>query len=385
MAEIRRVLAPGGRLWVVDMVEQPVRMRELPVLARSAVAHLRTRRARPQFAHDLAALTDAPGLGEHAAAQPNPRRARVPLVFRQPVPRHEAGDADGDHVGTSGGIRFGTPGQGADRPTLLPVMTMHPNSCLGIVDWGIGGVGLVSALDRLAPGLPVLYWSDAGATPYGRMGVDELADRLMHVVAALAERGATEVVLACNAASTVVGRLGCGAGPGRGNHQPRAGLRSRELAVRSASSADGAPSTRGTTGADWPGRERGVVPSGAAVIRAHRGRSHRLSAVSSPTWPRSLRRCVGWMPWCWPAPTTPPRAAGSRPRCRTRSWSTRPSIWPPRSPSRYPEARSAASSASRVFLTTGDPDAMRRGAARAWGTMLTATAIRPQHRRALAS
>jgi hypothetical protein len=30
------------------------------VLARSAVAHLRTRRARPQFAHDLATLTEHP-------------------------------------------------------------------------------------------------------------------------------------------------------------------------------------------------------------------------------------------------------------------------------------------------------------------------------------
>ena len=61
------------------------------------------------------------------------------------------------------------------------------NPCLGIVDWGIGGIGLLSALDRVAPGLPVLYWSDAGATPYGRMGVDELTDRLTTVVAALAD------------------------------------------------------------------------------------------------------------------------------------------------------------------------------------------------------
>jgi ubiquinone/menaquinone biosynthesis C-methylase UbiE len=60
MAEIRRVLAPGGRLWVVDMVEHPLRVRELGVLARSAVAHLRTRRTRPQFAADLAALTTYP-------------------------------------------------------------------------------------------------------------------------------------------------------------------------------------------------------------------------------------------------------------------------------------------------------------------------------------
>ncbi|HXA88145.1 MAG TPA: methyltransferase domain-containing protein [Mycobacterium sp.] len=60
MAEIRRVLAPGGRLWVVDMVEHPVRMRELGVLTRSAIAHLQARRARPRFAKDLAALTTHP-------------------------------------------------------------------------------------------------------------------------------------------------------------------------------------------------------------------------------------------------------------------------------------------------------------------------------------
>src|SRR5581483_4417370 len=36
---------------------------------------------------------------------------------------------------------------------------------------------------------------------------DELTTRLTMVVNELAERGATEVVLACNAASTVVGRL----------------------------------------------------------------------------------------------------------------------------------------------------------------------------------
>ncbi|MCV7111314.1 methyltransferase domain-containing protein [Mycolicibacterium setense] len=60
MAEIRRVLVPGGRLWVVDMVEHPIRVRELPVLARSALEHVRTRRVRPRFAADLRALTTHP-------------------------------------------------------------------------------------------------------------------------------------------------------------------------------------------------------------------------------------------------------------------------------------------------------------------------------------
>jgi ubiquinone/menaquinone biosynthesis C-methylase UbiE len=60
MAEIRRVLAPGGRLWVVDMVQHPIRLRELGVLAQSAIAHVRTRRARPQFASALTELTTHP-------------------------------------------------------------------------------------------------------------------------------------------------------------------------------------------------------------------------------------------------------------------------------------------------------------------------------------
>jgi len=74
MAEIRRVLAPGGQLWVVDMVEHPVRMRELGVLTRSAIAHLRTRRVRPQFARDLAALTTHPDWRE--MLRHNPIRAQ---------------------------------------------------------------------------------------------------------------------------------------------------------------------------------------------------------------------------------------------------------------------------------------------------------------------
>ena len=60
MAEVRRVLAPGGRLWVVDMVERPVRARELPLLARSILDHLRMPKRHPQFARDLTALTTHP-------------------------------------------------------------------------------------------------------------------------------------------------------------------------------------------------------------------------------------------------------------------------------------------------------------------------------------
>lgn len=60
MEEVRRVLAPGGRLWVVDMVAQPVRVRELPLLATSTLTHLRMPKDHPQFDRDLHALTSHP-------------------------------------------------------------------------------------------------------------------------------------------------------------------------------------------------------------------------------------------------------------------------------------------------------------------------------------
>lgn len=79
---------------------------------------------------------------------------------------------------------------------------------LGMVDWGIGGLDLRRRLAGALAGLPITYWSDTGVTPYGQMPAEELARRLRTVVAELSDRGCSEVVVACNAASTVLNRLG---------------------------------------------------------------------------------------------------------------------------------------------------------------------------------
>ena len=73
MAEVRRVLAPGGRIWIVDMVAKPVQARDLPLLARSTVHHVGVPRRRPEFARDLAALTSHPDW--KAMVRHNPIRA----------------------------------------------------------------------------------------------------------------------------------------------------------------------------------------------------------------------------------------------------------------------------------------------------------------------
>lgn len=78
---------------------------------------------------------------------------------------------------------------------------------IGVLDWGIGGV---DALVRLARALPAsyVYRSDSGFVPYGKVPPDALAARLEQVAGDLAARyriGA--LILACNAASAVLPRL----------------------------------------------------------------------------------------------------------------------------------------------------------------------------------
>ena len=76
---------------------------------------------------------------------------------------------------------------------------------LGVLDWGIGGVDFHRRLRARHAGVATVYWSDSGATPYGKLGRDALAGRVAAVARALKGRGVTHLVVACNAASTVLG------------------------------------------------------------------------------------------------------------------------------------------------------------------------------------
>lgn len=74
---------------------------------------------------------------------------------------------------------------------------------LGIIDWGIGGISIYKIVKKEL-GLPVVYFSDSGATPYGKLTRAELVARLNNVVAFLKARGVTHLVIGCNAASTAI-------------------------------------------------------------------------------------------------------------------------------------------------------------------------------------
>ena len=79
---------------------------------------------------------------------------------------------------------------------------------LGFLDWGIGGIGIFRAFRQRRPEVPVLYWSDTGATPYGRLPAAALTARVRRVLRAMAGQGVTHAVVACNAASTILPALG---------------------------------------------------------------------------------------------------------------------------------------------------------------------------------
>ena len=84
-------------------------------------------------------------------------------------------------------------------------MKCTPN--LGIVDWGIGAVGITRLVRSRLGNIPVVYFSDTGVTPYGRMSRRDLVSRLNAVIDFLRQRGVSHLLVGCNAASTVLPSL----------------------------------------------------------------------------------------------------------------------------------------------------------------------------------
>lgn len=73
-----------------------------------------------------------------------------------------------------------------------------------VFDSGIGGLGVVAALNGLAPGLPLTYFADNGFFPYGEKPDAILLPHIVKVIgAAIAEEKPEAVVIACNTASTI--------------------------------------------------------------------------------------------------------------------------------------------------------------------------------------
>jgi glutamate racemase len=72
------------------------------------------------------------------------------------------------------------------------------------LDWGIGGLSVYRAVKARVPHAYFWYFSDSGSTPYGKLSVEEMRARLVKIANYLRDHGVAEVVVACNAASSVL-------------------------------------------------------------------------------------------------------------------------------------------------------------------------------------
>jgi glutamate racemase len=81
---------------------------------------------------------------------------------------------------------------------------MKSERSLGMIDWGIGAVGIYKLIRSRLGYVGITYLADTGAMPYGRMSRPALVSRMNDVVRFLRSQGVTHLVVGCNAASTVI-------------------------------------------------------------------------------------------------------------------------------------------------------------------------------------
>jgi glutamate racemase len=92
----------------------------------------------------------------------------------------------------------------------LESSSLSAPTMIGIFDSGSGGLSVLQALRTKAPKADIVYFGDIGNSPYGPKSQEELAALVKAGMHKLAERGATEIIAACNsiAFSVLAGAAG---------------------------------------------------------------------------------------------------------------------------------------------------------------------------------
>ncbi len=89
----------------------------------------------------------------------------------------------------------------ASRTVAVP---RHAPTIL-VFDSGLGGLTVLSRVVQAQPGAHIVYAADDAGFPYGRLGEQQLVDRVLSVMERLVARCHPDlVVIACNTASTLV-------------------------------------------------------------------------------------------------------------------------------------------------------------------------------------
>jgi len=75
---------------------------------------------------------------------------------------------------------------------------------IGMMDWGIGGLSVYQALRTQRSTADVLYFSDSGFTPYGKLSREKLRERFTKIAEWFQRREITRVLVACHSASSAL-------------------------------------------------------------------------------------------------------------------------------------------------------------------------------------
>lgn len=81
---------------------------------------------------------------------------------------------------------------------------MKNKNTIGIMDYGVGGLGLYKILRNRGFSGNIIYVSDSGYIPYGKLSRDELAKRIEAVLEFFRKKDAGMIAVACNAAGSVL-------------------------------------------------------------------------------------------------------------------------------------------------------------------------------------
>lgn len=72
---------------------------------------------------------------------------------------------------------------------------------VGVMDSGVGGLSVLTEIQRLLPNESLLYVADSGHVPYGEKSPDYIRQRLRRIAEFFQAQGAKAMVLACNTAT----------------------------------------------------------------------------------------------------------------------------------------------------------------------------------------
>lgn len=78
---------------------------------------------------------------------------------------------------------------------------------IGLIDWGIGGLSVYKELKKEIKNFSCVYLSDSGFTPYGKTPQKKLVQRLHRLTSFFRNQNIYTIVIACNAASTVIDQV----------------------------------------------------------------------------------------------------------------------------------------------------------------------------------